>query len=233
MNTLVILAAYIFSLVGDTKSEYSESYNIKYVTSKSSFPIELTDFTDSPTTRWFKYGSQSFVDELLQFDNYYTFIRSKTNGNNLAFKRPDNSIYEISDKSFLLDHYETQPDFDLENNPSKKARCHCRIVSMIFNTFICFIEDFRSDVYTIVYLNSFEIIEKDLLNVGKEVTCKSNLMMPIGLNSEHSNILSDILDQTVIINFEIGNSQSKTRNIVKRGLSQKRGGLRKIDKGIF
>lgn len=72
-----------------------------------------------------------------------------------------------------------------------------------------------------------------MLNEGKEVTCKSKLMMPIGLNSEHSNILSDILDQTVIINFEIGNSQSKTRNIVKRSISQKRGGLRKIDKGIF
>ena len=96
-----------------------------------------------------------------------------------------------------------------------------------------FKDSFRSDVYTLVFLNSFEIIQKDLSGDQKEVTCKSNLMMPIGLNSEHSNILSDILDQTVIINFEIGNSLSKTRNLVKRSNTYKRGGLRKIDKSIF
>ena len=138
MKKLVFLAVCIFTLFGDTKSEYSESYNIKYVSSKSSFPIELKDYTDSPTTRWFKYGSQNFVDELPQFDNYFTFTRSKTNGNNLAFKRPDKLIYEDSDKSFLLDHYETQPNFDLENNPSKKnqeAVIKFEIISMIFINF--------------------------------------------------------------------------------------------------
>ncbi len=114
---------YIFTLVAsqDIQKEFSGTYNIKYISSKSTLPIELTDHTESPTTRWFKYGSQNYVDELPQFDKYYKFHKSKTNGNNLVFRKQEKRVFEDSEKAFLLDHYETQPDFEKPNfiNQSK------------------------------------------------------------------------------------------------------------------
>ncbi len=103
----------------------------------------------------------------------------------------------------------------------------------------------NSDLYTIAYLESFEIIEKTLNKDELQISCEANLLIAMSLNLQHAQILSDIIDQTVILNFNVqqsvGTVTKKTigKSRMKRhqsgsGSSRNRGntgGLRKIEKG--
>ena len=78
------------------------SYLIKYLTPETKYPVELTDFSNDSTTKWFKYGSQKYVDQLETFGSLLSFNKTKQR-NNLVLKSFNKNI---------LDHYETQPLFD-------------------------------------------------------------------------------------------------------------------------
>ncbi len=78
------------------------SYLIKFLTPETKYPVELTDFSNDSTTKWFKYGSQKYVDQLETFGSLLSFNKTKQR-NNLVLKSFNKNI---------LDHYETQPLFD-------------------------------------------------------------------------------------------------------------------------
>ena len=84
------------------KQEPTGSYLIKYLTPETKYPVELTDFSNDSTTKWFKYGSQKYVDQLETFGSLLSFNKTKQR-NNLVLKSFNKNI---------LDHYETQPLFD-------------------------------------------------------------------------------------------------------------------------
>lgn len=86
------------------KSQPSGSYLIKYLTPDTEYPVEMHDYSKKNTTKWFKYGSHAYVDELKELDMLFSFNKSHGHsGNNLVFKKY---------APILLDHYETQPLFD-------------------------------------------------------------------------------------------------------------------------
>ena len=103
----------------------------------------------------------------------------------------------------------------------------------------------NSDLYTIAYLESFEIIEKTLNKDELQISCEANLLIAMSLNLQHAQILSDIIDQTVILNFNV---QQSGGTVTKKPIGKSRmkrhqggsgsgrnrgntGGLRKIEKG--
>lgn len=78
--------------------------------------------------------------------------------------------------------------------------------------------------------------------IDTEITCKATLLMAIGLNLEHSRILSDIIDQTVVINLAInkqnsfGGKQQRSKRHLKPASMRRKGnsgGFRKIEKGRY
>jgi len=105
----------------------------------------------------------------------------------------------------------------------------------------------NSDLYTVAYLESFEIIEKSLNEDELQISCEANMSMGISLNIQHAQILSEIIDQTVLLNLNMHGSTTRTS---KKSSSQQRmkrhqeggsssgrkrgnsGGLRKVEKGL-
>lgn len=114
---------------------HSTSFLIKFLTSFTEYPVRLVDnfgsYESSNTviekSKWFKHGSNSFVDELDQSSKYFSTEINSNGGVNLLLLNYDTKT------NILLDHYEPYHYKDDEMQQTEK------------------------EIYTLVFLKSFDL----------------------------------------------------------------------------
>ncbi len=92
-----------------------------------------------------------------------------------------------------------------------------------------------SYVYTPIFLDSFKIIEKIVNQDELEISCAAKLLMLIGINSQHTQILLQMIDNSLVISLNLRDSLAKQKVKRHEGTSGRNrvnmGGLRKIEEG--
>ncbi len=92
-----------------------------------------------------------------------------------------------------------------------------------------------SYVYTPIFLDSFKIIEKIINQDELVILCKANFLTLIGIDPQHTQILLQIIDNSVVISLNLRDSPAKQKLKRHHGTSGRNrvnmGGWRKIEKG--
>ena len=71
------------------------------------------------------------------------------------------------------------------------------------------------------YLNSFEIIKRDLNDDEVEMTCKLIIVMPVGLNEDQTVSLNEILGDTVLLNMKLSDTEQRSARKMKRSVGNR------------
>ncbi|RNA01624.1 hypothetical protein BpHYR1_008154 [Brachionus plicatilis] len=197
----VFMTLYIAIATGrefDDKSLKSkEFFRLKFVTPYTEFPVRLKDnFGYLRNTKWFKYGSDCFVDQLDYFKDYFTFEDQNTQSSNPSLNL---LITDFNNQSFaLLDHYEPRHE-------------------QVDRNFL----DFDREIYSIVYLNKFypHIVDKD---DKIELSCVATFVYPADLADQHAEILMEELFNSVQITLKIHDNFRQKRFIKNTSYQVKR-----------
>lgn len=170
-----------------------DSYLLKYLTPYTEYPTRLIDYNDASdsSTKWFKFGSDCYIDELDKSDKYFTTEYDSNGAINLLILSYDRKT------NFLLDHYEPK-------NPNSKAKSKAekKPGNEVYDDGDYDDAHGRS-IYTIAYLNTFELIVNEMENDMSEIMCKANVLVPNGLVAEHNDILQERIEETAFLKLKM------------------------------
>jgi hypothetical protein len=103
----------------------------------------------------------------------------------------------------LLDHYE--PKHDLADYTSEDY------------------DDSNLSIYTLAYLNDFELLVKNLNKEEAEITCRVRVLISKGLNNEHETNLLERLDKSIHLKLKVPdhhrflNRKTQNKDIIEKG----------------
>lgn len=149
-----------------SSAEYD--YHIKFLTEFTQYPIKLVDhFEKSNATRWFKHMCQCFIEEIDNSPRYQfrfeTSNKIKKTGSNLIIDRIE------KESMFIIDHYEAISDFVGSESFDKNSD----YTSENYDD-----GDEKRDIYTLIYLDSFEMIKTEIDHDEVELSCIANFKFP-------------------------------------------------------
>jgi hypothetical protein len=158
----------------------SSNYLIKFITPFTEYPVRLIDNFGSyestnsimDKSKWFKHGSNCFVDELDQSSKYFSTEINLNGGINLLILKYDATT------NLVLDHYEPY-HYDKDDEMQQTAK----------------------EMYTLVYLKSFELKIDETENEIK-ASCELTLIIPIGIADEHTEIINENIQETLSLDFK-------------------------------
>ena len=184
--------------VSMSKSIPNEKHLIKYLSPYTEYPVKLIDYrtktqsSSDVTTTWHKHGCNCLIDELDSMRKYFTTETDSQTGAKdlllLDYDKKNNS---------LLDHY--QPIHEPEN-----------VLEYTHDDY----DDTRPIVYTLAYLNDFELDVKNLNKEEFEISCRIRVLIPNGLNTEHTQDLNERLAHSIHLKMHVPDHQKsrKTQN---------------------
>lgn len=187
---------------------HTDNILIKFLTSHTKYPVRLTDHTAKGSgghAKWYKHGCECYLDELNNSTSYYSYetdpIEQDGPVNLFIIK------FDPVQTTFLLDHYEPRHqkstpkddlydyDYHLENNP---------------------------DLYTVIYLSSFDFIKNETSDEETEISCRVSLTLPSGIKDEHTENLKEKLKTEMTLTFELYDSQEPIYVDIKSSTMRKR-----------
>ena len=171
----------------DKNNEY---FRLKFITPYTKFPVRLKDnFGNLKNTKWFKYGSNCFVDQLDNFKKFFSFENQMMHNSNSEINL---LITDFNNQSFfMLDHYEPRHG-QLDQNFLGQNR----------------------EIYSIVYMSKFNS-QVENKNDKIEVSCVASFIYPVDLADEHSQIIIAELFNSVEISMKIQDNFRQKRLIKK------------------
>ena len=175
----------------------SDKYKIKYLSSYTEYPVKLIDNHKKPGTKWHKYGCNCDIDQSDTLRKYFsTETDTQSGATNLLLINYDKVT------NSLLDHYE--PKHDSGDYTSVDY------------------DEINPIIYTLAYLNDFELLVKDLNKDEAEITCKVRVLISKGLNIEHETSLVDQLENSIHVRLRVPdhhrfiNRKNQNKEIVEK-----------------
>ena len=145
----------------------------------------------------FKYGCNCEIEQSDTLRKYFSTEKDNANGaTNLLLLNYDKVT------NSLLDHYE--PKHDIPEYTSDDY------------------DESRPIVYTLAYLNDFELIVKDLNKEEAEITCRVRVLISKGLNNEHETNLAEQLEKSINLRLRVPdhhrfvNRKTENKEIVEK-----------------
>ena len=157
-------------------------YILRLITPKTNFPMRLNDNNRQLGSRWYKYGCSCFVEEIDSYYKSYYIEPTMGYGNNLLILEP---TYNRDFNFLVLDHYESV----IESS------------SPFATNFETQSESRPSEIFTIGYLKSFALSVDDNQDSAL-ISCKTSVLLPTSISSEQSDMLNDILMESLSMRLE-------------------------------
>lgn len=253
ISIIIIIILSFGSIISSFKLKDNSlsTYKLKYITQYTHFPVKLLDHFGTyettnavlSTTRWYKYGSMKYVDQLNNETDNGQYFATEINDVNGAI----NLFLLDYDKKehFLIDHYEPRHQHaDLySTNLNNELIEHMKKYVTASNPMKKDDSYDERELYTLVYLKNFELDVKEKNKDEFELKCKINLLIPNGISDEHSVIINDELSETSILTLKLhheangddnakhsrkkhnnkNNKKNTITRLIKRSLDEKNG----------